>query len=293
MRTRPLYDYVALLARLGVGIVILAHGWQKIQVGITATSRDFDRLRVPAPTATAIYATFVELLGGVALILGLALPVVGLLLFVDMVGAFVFVHADNGVFLVNEGSVENGFELVLVLAVASLLFAAGGAGRFTVDRRLFPRRTAPPAPSSPAPADVPALPPGREPEPRPESTSGGTSRKLFGRSRSGRASAGASRAKAESTHETSGEAPEKPADPTGDRGREPGRAISGTPADPSTGDRPAAADPAGQPRLVSNIVEDASKDVLVAGRRKRRSTKKPAAGSGQAGTEPAKPPTEG
>lgn len=140
MRTRPLYDILALLGRIGVGIVFLAHGWQKIQVGITATSQSFDDLQVPAPTAAAIYATFTELLGGLALIVGLGLPVAGLLLFVDMAGAFVFVHAAHGIFLVDKGKPTNGFELVLVLGVASLLFAAGAGGRLTLDHRLFPRR---------------------------------------------------------------------------------------------------------------------------------------------------------
>ena len=36
MRNRPIYDVVALLARCGVGTVFLAHGWQKIQVGVNA-----------------------------------------------------------------------------------------------------------------------------------------------------------------------------------------------------------------------------------------------------------------
>ncbi|MEV5711963.1 DoxX family membrane protein, partial [Actinoallomurus sp. NPDC052274] len=136
---RPVYDAVALLARCGVGVVFLAHGWQKIQVGVTATGHDFDAMGVPAPTAAAVYATFVELLGGAALILGLALPVAGTLLFLDMAGAFVFVHAAHGVFVVDQGTPRNGFELVLVLGLASLLFAAGAGGRLTLDHRLFGR----------------------------------------------------------------------------------------------------------------------------------------------------------
>lgn len=140
MRTRPLYDVVALLARIGVGIVFLAHGWQKIQVGVTATAGTFDRMGVPVPTAAAIYATFAELLGGLALIAGLGLPVAGTLLFLDMAGALVFVHAGDGLFLVDQGRVRGGFELVLVLGLASLLFAAGGGGRISLDHRLFPRR---------------------------------------------------------------------------------------------------------------------------------------------------------
>jgi putative oxidoreductase len=137
MRNRPIYDVVALLARCGVGIVFLVHGWQKIQVGVSATSRNLDAMGAPVPTAAAVYSTFVELLGGAALILGLALPVAGTLLFLDMAGALVFVHAKHGILLVDNGRVRNGFELVLVLGVASLVFAAGGGGRLTLDNRLF------------------------------------------------------------------------------------------------------------------------------------------------------------
>lgn len=182
MRSRPSYDMVALLGRLGVGFVFLAHGWQKVQVGITATAENFDRMDVPAPTVAAIYATFTELLGGLALVVGLGLPIAGTLLFVDMAGAFIFVHADNGVFLVDQGRPRGGFELVLVLGLASLLFAAGGGGRLTLDHRLFPRRgrdaeaaeddadawlpkVEEPGPVRAAPS--PAEPPGEETAPRP------------------------------------------------------------------------------------------------------------------------------
>ncbi|TYK46299.1 DoxX family protein [Actinomadura decatromicini] len=140
MRTRPLYDVVAALARVGVGIIFMAHGWQKIEAGITATGRSFDSLGVPLPTAAAIYSAFVEVLGGAALIAGLGLPITGVLLFMDMAGAFLFVHAENGVFLVDGGKIEDGYELVLALGLASLLFAAGGGGRLTVDRWIVARR---------------------------------------------------------------------------------------------------------------------------------------------------------
>jgi putative oxidoreductase len=139
MRNRPIYDVVALLARCGVGTVFIAHGWQKIQVGITATGHNLDAMGAPVPTAAAVYSTFVELLGGAALILGLALPVAGTLLFVDMAGALIFVHAKHGLFLVDNGTVHNGFELVLILGLASLVFAAGGGGRLALDRRLSGR----------------------------------------------------------------------------------------------------------------------------------------------------------
>lgn len=140
MRSRPLYDVVAVLARLGVGLVFIAHGWQKIEAGITATGRSFDDLGVPVPTLAAVYAAFAELLGGAALIAGLALPVTGVVLFADMAGAFVFVHAGEGLFMVDGGTAENGYELVLVLGLASLLFAAGAGGRLTLDQWIATKR---------------------------------------------------------------------------------------------------------------------------------------------------------
>ncbi|OLT19378.1 hypothetical protein BJF79_16705 [Actinomadura sp. CNU-125] len=72
-----MYDVAAVIARIGVGVVFMAHGWQKIEAGVTATGENFDALGVPLPTAAAVYAAFVELLGGAALIAGIALPVTG------------------------------------------------------------------------------------------------------------------------------------------------------------------------------------------------------------------------
>jgi putative oxidoreductase len=57
--------------------------------------------------------------------------VAGGLLFLDMLGALLFVHIKNGVF-VGEG----GYELVVALGVGSLLLAVFGAGRYSVDGML-------------------------------------------------------------------------------------------------------------------------------------------------------------
>ncbi|SEG16756.1 putative oxidoreductase [Thermomonospora echinospora] len=255
--TRPLYDVVALLARIGVGVVFLAHGWQKIQVGVTATADSFDRMGVPAPTAAAIYATFAELLGGLALIAGLGLPVAGTLLFLDMAGALVFVHAGNGLFLVDQGRARNGFELVLVLGLASLLFAAGAGGRISLDHRLFPRRAPdappPPAPASPAPASpAPTAPETTRPKAAPVKAASDT---------------------APDEKPPAAEPPAETAAPKPRSGRPSARSRkkqTGTPnPDPEPEGEPPAA-PASRPRLASDIIGDTGQDVFVAGRRKPR-----------------------
>jgi len=138
----PARDLVILLTRLGVGAVMFAHGWQKlVTFGIDGAAAGLGQAGVPAPALLASLAAGIELLGGAALVLGLLIPVAGVLLALDMLGAFALVHAGNGVF-VDQG----GFELVLTLGLASLLLAVIGAGRYSLDRVLPGlRRTTVPA----------------------------------------------------------------------------------------------------------------------------------------------------
>ncbi len=127
-------DVTALIGRLGVGIVFIAHGWQKFtEFGLAGTSASFEKMGVPLPTISAWFAAIVELAGGVALVAGVALPVVGLLLAVDMLGAWVIVHLPNG--LLGQG----GSELVIVLGAAALALGFNG-GAYSLDRVLFKKR---------------------------------------------------------------------------------------------------------------------------------------------------------
>ena len=97
----------------------------------------FAGMGVPAPQASALFAALVELAGGAALIVGVATPIAGLLLALDMLGAFLLVHAGNGVFID-----RGGFELVAALGAAALVLAATGAGRVSVDHVVAARRRA-------------------------------------------------------------------------------------------------------------------------------------------------------
>jgi putative oxidoreductase len=78
-----------------------------------------------------------ELVGGIAMILGVAVPVVGVLMALNMAGAWIFVHT-SGLFAMD----RNGPELVIALGLLSLVLAMTGSGRFGLDhlivRRLRP-----------------------------------------------------------------------------------------------------------------------------------------------------------
>lgn len=121
-----------LILRVVLGVTFLMHGWQKVsEWGLGGTAESFEGMGVPAPAASAVFAAVVELLGGLALVLGVLTRLAGILLAVDMAGTLVLVHASEGFF-----AADGGIELVLLLGAAALTFAFTGPGRFAVARAL-------------------------------------------------------------------------------------------------------------------------------------------------------------
>jgi putative oxidoreductase len=124
------------LLRIVVGFLFAAHGWQKFnQFTIAGTQGAFAQMGVPAADLVAPVVAVLELVGGIALILGLLARPFALLLTLNMLGALVLVHATAGVFVE-----AGGFELVLILAAAALAVALVGPGRLSVDSLLFGRK---------------------------------------------------------------------------------------------------------------------------------------------------------
>ena len=119
---------VLLLARLAIGAIFIAHGWQKVTHGIGGTAKGFRELGVPLPELSALAAIVIELGGGIALVLGALLPLAGTFLALQMFGAFWFVHRGNGLWA-NEG----GYEYVLALGAAALAIGFTGGGALAVD----------------------------------------------------------------------------------------------------------------------------------------------------------------
>lgn len=126
-------DFAALIGRIGIAVVFLVHGLQKLDAGIGTTADLMGQAGIPLPTLAAIFTIAVEVLGSIAFLVGLALPLVAIGYAVISIGAVFFVHMDAGFFL------PNGYEYVLVLAVASLAVGFNG-GRFSLDHVLLSRR---------------------------------------------------------------------------------------------------------------------------------------------------------
>ncbi|OAH61786.1 hypothetical protein AYJ66_13135 [Dietzia cinnamea] len=131
-------DAGLLITRVILGVVLIAHGWEKFAInGIEGTGAFFDSVGIPGATAAAAVVGAIELVGGILLILGLLTPLVAVLVVVVMIGAFFTVHAGSGVYVSN-----NGWELVAVVGLAAAVFGLVGPGRYSVDAVLARRRAA-------------------------------------------------------------------------------------------------------------------------------------------------------
>jgi len=138
LRSERAHVWGMTLLRIVVGSIFILHGWQKLTgFTIPGFTGFLSSLGIPAPGLFAVLVTFVELLGGLALIVGAFTRYAALLLAVDMLVAIWAVHLPAGFFLTMEGT--DGYEFVLLLMVVSLAFLLMGAGPISVDSRLSER----------------------------------------------------------------------------------------------------------------------------------------------------------
>ena len=119
----------ALTLRIPVGIILLAHGAQKLfgafgGYGLEGTGQWMASIGLEPGYLMALLAGSAEFFGGLALILGLLARPAALLAAFTMLVAIVTVHLENGLFLSNNGY---EFGLALLAAAVSIVFAGGGS----------------------------------------------------------------------------------------------------------------------------------------------------------------------
>ncbi|HZA99313.1 MAG TPA: DoxX family protein [Gemmatimonadales bacterium] len=122
-------DVALLVLRLALAAVLLYHGLPKL-MNFGATVSGFQTMNIPAPTLTAAFAVLSEVVGGILILLGVAVDLAGLLVIIDMLGAIVTVHWSSG-FDFTKGGWEHPFT---VLAMA-LALALAGPGDYSVGAR--------------------------------------------------------------------------------------------------------------------------------------------------------------
>ena len=136
---RATHDLVLLVARVGLGVLMVAHAQLTYDFGgsLAGVGELFAQSGVPLPALSGPANVLFELVGGVALIVGAAVRIVGVLMALNMVGAWVFVHT-SGLFAMD----HKGPELVIALGLLSLVLAVTGSGRFGLDHLVARRRRA-------------------------------------------------------------------------------------------------------------------------------------------------------
>lgn len=124
-RTTP---YAALVLRLSLGILFLAHFGLKFFVFTPAgTAKFFESLDLPGGLAYLTMA--MELIGGVALILGVYSRYVALMLIPVLLGAIFTVHAHAGFFFTNP---NGGWEFPAFWIVGLIALSLTGDGKFAL-----------------------------------------------------------------------------------------------------------------------------------------------------------------
>jgi putative oxidoreductase len=132
----PARDIALLLARLLIGVVMFAHGYQKMIInGIGRTTDGFETMSIPLAIISASFVTVVEFVGSALLIVGALTPLIAALILVIMGGAAIFVHIPHGIFVGN-----GGWELVGVIAAGVIALAATGPGRYSIDHMMRGRQ---------------------------------------------------------------------------------------------------------------------------------------------------------
>ncbi|CAB3755093.1 DoxX family protein [Paraburkholderia solisilvae] len=127
-------ELAALLLRIALGVLYLAHSLQKIFVFTLPGAAQFF-VSVGFPGWLAYVTTFVELFGGIALLLGVQVRWAALVLLPFMLGAL-SVHFHNGW---GFASPNGGWEYPAFWAVALVVQSLLGGGRFALGAARAPQ----------------------------------------------------------------------------------------------------------------------------------------------------------
>jgi len=145
-RLSTYHPLVPLLLRLGVGLTFFFAGLGKVIGGVDGVAGFFGSLGIPLPGLMAPFITYLELLGGLALILGVLTRWFGLLFIGDMLVAILLAKVPAAGQAEHLAAAFGEIRVELLLLVASACLAIIGAGRLSVDAALLgdrPRVAAP------------------------------------------------------------------------------------------------------------------------------------------------------
>jgi putative oxidoreductase len=128
-------DLGLLILRVAVGVTMVLHGWNKVRSrkAFAGTVRWFESLGMRPGRLNGFLAASTEITSGVLLAVGLLTPLAAAMIIGVMVVAALTSHRHNGFFIFRPGE---GWEYVMILAVAAFAIGSIGAGWASVDHAL-------------------------------------------------------------------------------------------------------------------------------------------------------------
>jgi putative oxidoreductase len=126
-------DLGLFVIRLGFGLMLTAHGINKIKGGLKGTAGWFGSMGMRPPMVHAVMAATTEIGAGLFFAAGFLTPLAAAAIIATMVVAWITAHRKNGFFVFKPGQ---GWEYVAMIAVAAFGIGAIGAGRISIDHAL-------------------------------------------------------------------------------------------------------------------------------------------------------------
>lgn len=125
-------DWALLILRVVAGLIFFMHGYQKLtMMGVDGVTGFLTSLGFPLAGFFAVVLIATELVGGLALIVGLGTRWAASLNTITTAVAFFTVHVSKG-FFVGTG----GYEFIIILCAVALSIVILGAGKYSADRAL-------------------------------------------------------------------------------------------------------------------------------------------------------------
>ncbi|NEU32217.1 DoxX family protein [bacterium LRH843] len=125
------YEWSSLILRVVLGITFLIHGIAKFQMGLGNVAGWFDSIGILGFLGYIV--SFIELLGGIGLILGFGTRIISALIALVMVGAIFTSKLPAG--FMGNGEMA-GYELDLALLAMAIALLISGSRLFALDSKL-------------------------------------------------------------------------------------------------------------------------------------------------------------
>ena len=138
---KPNNDWTGLVTRLTIGLILFPHGAQKMLgafggYGFGGTMGFFTGT-MNLPWLIGFLVIVIEFIGSLSLIAGFASRVWSALVIIEMLGAVITTHLNNGFFMNWAGNQKGeGYEFHLLMIGLALATIINGSGKFSADEKI-------------------------------------------------------------------------------------------------------------------------------------------------------------